>query len=67
MPEVSLEVIIERWNNADGSIDYLWSVWHAGRRVHMGGKFPSADAAKSEAVTFCRASFGVAPERVREL
>ena len=67
MPGVSLEVIIERWNNADGSVDYLWSVWRAGRRLHMGGKFATADAAKTEAMTFCRSSLGTTPERVREL
>jgi len=62
-----VEVIIERWDNADGSTNYLWSAWSEGRRIHMGGQFDSAEAAEVEANLFCRRSFGADPDRTRRL
>ena len=62
-----LEVIIERWNNADGSTDYLWSAWRDGQRIQIGGKFETADEAKHQALEFCRSRLGTDPERLREL
>ncbi len=62
-----LEVMIECWDNADGSVDYLWSVWRSGRRVQMGGSFDSAEAAESDARVFCRNALGEEPQRVRVL
>ncbi len=62
-----LEVIIERWTNADQSIEYRWSVWHRGTRVEMGGPHRSAEASEREAVAFCRQRFDHTPERVERL
>ncbi len=60
-----LEVMIECWDNADGTVDYLWSVWQSGRRVQMGGRFESAEAAEQEARAYCLSSLGQEPQRVR--
>ena len=44
-----LEVMIEQWKNLDGSVDYPWSVWRDGVRVHMGGVLGSAEDAETDA------------------
>jgi hypothetical protein len=62
-----IEVIIERWNNLDKSIEYRWSVWHRGTRVQMGGPHPSAEASEREAVEFCRKRFERTPVRIERL
>ena len=62
-----IEVIIERWDNADGSTNYLWSVWSEGRRIHIGGKFDAAAAAEAAADQFCRLTLGANPDRIRRL
>ena len=41
-----LEIMIEQWKNLDGSVDYPWSVWRDGVRVHMGGVLDSAETPK---------------------
>lgn len=62
-----IQAIVERWNNADGSVDYLWSLWRDGRRVHMGGPSRSSESAAAEAAAFCRESLGCEPDELREL
>lgn len=62
-----LEVMIEKWSNRDGTVDFLWSVWNAGERVQMGGAHKSADDAKVAAVDFCRSRLGLEPDSVTEL
>ena len=62
-----LQVIVERWNNADGSVDYLWSVWKDGRRIRMGGRCASPDAAEAEARAFCASGLGSEPDTLRRL
>ena len=62
-----LEVMIECWDNADGTADYLWSVWQAGRRVEMSGRFESVESAEQAARAYCRNSLGQEPQRVRML
>jgi hypothetical protein len=62
-----IEVMIERWSQGDGSVDWLWSVWQDGTRRHMGGAHPSADSAGMEARAFCRQNFGQDPDRVTVL
>lgn len=62
-----LEVMIEQWNNLDGSTDYLWSLWRDGRRVHMGGTHASAAAAEAAARAFCRDRLGAEPNAVTRL
>ena len=57
---------IHVWN-ADGSVDYLWSVWQDGRRIQMGGRCASAEAAEGEARAFCVNSLGREPQEVRRL
>ena len=62
-----MEIIVERWTDAVGKSDYLWSVWDRGRRVEMGGRFETAEAAQAAARQFCRDSLGEEPSRVRHL
>ena len=62
-----LEIIIERWDNADGSSSFFWSLWQSGRRIHIGGKSSAAVDAKQEALAFCRDRFRAPPDRLREL
>jgi hypothetical protein len=32
-----IQIIVERWSQRDGSVDWLWSIWQDGERKHMGG------------------------------
>lgn len=62
-----LEVIIERWNNPDGSTDYMWSVWREGNRIQMSGMHPTSDAAEAEAFEFCTETLNATPDQVTRL
>ena len=62
-----LEIMIEKWSNRDGSDDFLWSLWDAGKRVTMGGHFESAEAAEVAARQFCRQRLGAEPDRITRL
>ena len=62
-----IEVIIERWTQRDGTIDYLWSIWRDGKRAAMGEPRRSADAAESEALESCRRSLHREPDRITRL
>jgi len=62
-----IEVIVERWSNADKSTDYRWSIWRGGNRVQMGGPHPSAEASEHDAVDFCRKNFQRPPDRIERL
>lgn len=62
-----VEVIIEQWRNRDGSVDYHWSAWEAGSRIHMGGAHGSGEEAEMEARDFCRRSLGAEPDRMTHL
>ncbi len=62
-----LEVMIERWSNAVGSIDYRWSVWRDGSRLGMGGPHATADAAEAEAREMCRVRLGGEPQSLVQL
>ncbi len=62
-----IEVIIERWINVDQSVDHLWSVWHDGERIEMGGTHATAESAEDEALAYCRQALGAEPDRVTRL
>ena len=62
-----LEIIVERWSNRDGSVDYLWSVWLDGRRREMGGPVQDAAAAEAAAAEYCRGQLARKPDRVTRL
>jgi len=63
-----IEVVIERWSNADGSTDYRWSLWKDGRRLKMAATaLPSAGECESEALADCRRSLNAVPDRVTHL
>lgn len=62
-----LEVIIERWNDPDGSTDYVWSVWRNGNRIQMSGTYPTSEAAEADAFEFCAETLNGTPDRVTRL
>lgn len=62
-----VDVMIEQWKNRDGSADFLWSVWQAGSRLHMGGSHASADEAEKAARAFCVERIGSEPTSVTRL
>jgi hypothetical protein len=64
---VMLEVMIEQWKNLDGSVDYPWSVWRDGVRIHMGGVLGSADDAEIDAKAYCVARLGSEPDSIVHL
>jgi hypothetical protein len=62
-----IEIVIERWTSLDRSVQYRWSVWHEGRRVHMGGPQVSPEQSEAEAAQFCRQSLEREPDRMTRL
>ena len=62
-----LEVIIERWNDPDGSTDYVWSVWRNGNRIQMSGTYPTSEAAEADASEFCAETLNGTPDRITRL
>lgn len=62
-----IELIIERWSQRDGSVDWLWSIWQDGERRHMGPAQANAEAAEMEARAACHQLFGQAPDDVTVL
>ena len=62
-----IDVIIERWGNANKSTDFRWSIWRDGARVQMGGPHASAEDSERDAVEFCRKEFQRTPDRIERL
>jgi len=62
-----IDVIIERWGNANKSTDFRWSIWRDGARVQMGGPHPTAEASEQDAIVYCRKSLGREPDRIERL
>lgn len=62
-----LEVMIECWNNPDGSSDYHWSVWLDGSRQQMGGRFERSEEAEAAARAYCQSTYSRQPDRLRHL
>ncbi len=62
-----IEVIIERWKQRDGHVDFLWSVWRDGKRQAMGQPLSSPEAAEAAALEVCQRVLQSAPDRVTRL
>ena len=63
-----IEIVIERWTNAEGETDFRWSVWGEGCRIHMGkNTYSSTDDCEVEAVEFCWRELGRKPDKVTRL
>ncbi len=63
-----IEIIIERWTNADGATDFRWSVWRDGHRIQMGpNAHSSAEAGEREAREFGRRGLGYEPDKLTRL
>jgi len=62
-----IEVMIERWSQRDGSVDWLWSIWQDGDRKHMGGRHDSPESAEMEARAVCQQYLGQPPDEVTVL
>ena len=59
--------MIERWSQRDGRVDWLWSIWEDGARMHMGGAHTDAAAAETEARSVCRRETGRDPDEITVL
>ncbi len=63
-----IEIVIERWTNAEGETAFNWSVWGEGHRIEMGeNALSSADDCEVEAVEFCWRKLGRKPDRATRL
>jgi hypothetical protein len=62
-----IEIVIERWKQRDGQVDFLWSIWRDGKRQTMGQAFETAEAAEAAALEVCRQALRCAPDRVTRL
>lgn len=62
-----IEVIIERWTQRDGHTDFLWSIWHNGKRAAMGEPQRTAEDAEAEALAVCRRALKREPDRITRL
>ena len=62
-----IQIIVERWSQRDGSVDWLWSIWQAGERKHMGGALKDAESAEMEARAVCHQYLGQPPDDVTVL
>ncbi|MGH6953646.1 MAG: hypothetical protein ACREGL_05650 [Alphaproteobacteria bacterium] len=66
-PKDKIRAMIERWSYPDGRVQFLWSAWHGGTRIQMGGPYPSAEAAEAEARAFCTKELGREPDSIERL
>ncbi len=58
-----IEIVIERWTNAEGKTGFRWSVWDEGHRIQMGENVHSrADDCEAQAVEFCWRKLGRKPD-----
>jgi len=64
---IMIQIIVERWSQRDGTVDWLWSIWQAGERKHMGGAHDDADSAEMEARAACHQYLGQPPDDVTVL
>ncbi len=63
-----IEIVIERWTNAEGGTAFQWSVWGEGHRIQSAGKTHSdADDCEVEALDFCWRELGRKPDKVTRL
>jgi hypothetical protein len=63
-----IEIMIERWTNAEGETDFHWSVWGEGHRIEMAeNTHSSPDDCEVEAVEVCWRKLGRKPDRVTRL
>lgn len=62
-----IQIIVERWSQRDGSVDWLWSIWQDGERKQMGGAHDDVNSAEMEARAACQQSFGQLPDDVTVL
>jgi hypothetical protein len=62
-----IQIIVERWSQRDGSVDWLWSIWQAGERKHMGGALKDAESAEMAARAACHQYLGQPPDDVTVL
>ena len=63
-----IEIMIERWTNAEGETASNWSVWSEGHRIEMGKTTRrNAEDCEAEAVEFCWRKLGRKPDRITRL
>ena len=63
-----IEIMIERWTNAEGKTDFRWSVWSNGSRIQIGPSLHSTvEDSEAEALEFCWRDLGHKPDKVTRL
>jgi hypothetical protein len=63
-----IEIMIERWTNAEGKTDFRWSVWSDGHRIQIGPSLHSTvEDSEAEAHEFCWRDLGHKPDKVTRL
>ncbi len=63
-----IEIVIERWTNAEGETAFNWSVRGEGHRIQMGEiTRRNAEDCEVEAVEFCWRKLGRKPDKVTRL
>ncbi len=63
-----IEIVIERWTNAEGQTDFRWSVWSDGHRIQMGpSPYSTAEDCEAQALEFCWRDLGHKPDKVTRL
>jgi hypothetical protein len=63
-----VEIVIERWTNPDGSMDFRWSLWRAGHRLRMGDDVhATSECCEKDAREYCARGLGVGPDRITRL
>jgi len=61
-----IEVVIERWKNAQGETDFRWSVWSDGDRIEMGSNAHSnGDDCEGKLLGFAGAYSTKSPTRLQ--
>ncbi len=63
-----IEIVIDRWTNAEGQTAFNWSVWSEGHRIEMGENTRrNAEDCEAEATEFCWRKLGRKPDKVTRL
>lgn len=63
-----VEIVIERWTNPDGSMDFRWSLWRSGHRLRMGHDVhATSESCEKDAREYCARGLGVEPDRITRL
>ncbi len=59
-----IEIVIERWTNAEGETDFRWSIWSDGNRIQIGqSPHSTTENCEAQALEFCWPKLGRKSDR----